>query len=192
MKLSLWLHVMGRRPSRPGIISVDFIQGLKTDHLAILLIVEDKELKHVKGQGFGKMNCAILDDSIYLQEFSLLIPKWVAEGQKELSDARSVWEWTKSNIRDHAIQFSKKRAWSRKDKEAQLEKKYASAKQIYENDSCENNLNMLITAQEKLESFHEEKTRGIIVCAQARWHEYGEKSSKYFLNLEKRNQVKKH
>ena len=26
----------------------------------------------------------------------------------------------------------------------------------------------------------------------SRWHEYGEKSSKYFLNLEKRNHVKKH
>ena len=26
----------------------------------------------------------------------------------------------------------------------------------------------------------------------ARWHEHGERSTKYFLNLEKRNHVKKH
>ena len=81
----------------------------------------------------------------------------------------------KFNIRDHAIQFSKKSARSRKEKEAQLEKEYVSAKQIYENDSCENNLNMLITAREKMESFYEERTRGIIIRARARWHEYGEK-----------------
>ena len=137
------------------------------------------------------MNCAILEDTIYTQEISLLIPKWVSEGQKELSDARSVWEWTKFNIRDHAIRFSKKRARSRKDKEAQLEKTYGSAKQIYENDSCENSLNSLITAREKLEIFYEEKTRRLIIRARARWHEYGENSSKYFLNREKWNHVKK-
>ena len=32
----------------------------------------------------------------------------------------------------------------------------------------------------------------VIVRARARWHEHGERSTKYFLNLEKRNQVKKH
>ena len=40
--------------------------------------------------------------------------------------------------------------------------------------------------------FYEEKTNGIIVRARARWHEHGERSAKYFLNLEKRNRVKKH
>ena len=35
--------------------------------------------------------------------------------------------------------------------------------------------------------------RGIIIRARARWHEHGERrSSKYFLNLEKRNNVRKH
>ena len=46
-----------------------------------------------------------------------------------------------------------------------------------------------------LELFYEEKVKGIIIIpirARARWHEYGEKSTKYFLNLEKRNHVKKH
>ena len=111
--------------------STDIIPALKTDHSAILLVVEDNELNYAKGQGFWKMNCAILDDSIEIQEISLLIPKWIAEGHKELSDDRSVWEWIKFNIRDHVIQFSKKRARSRKDKEAQLEKEYDSAKQKY-------------------------------------------------------------
>ena len=77
-----------------------------------MLVVEDNELNYAKGQGFWKMNCAILDDSIEIQEISLLIPKWTVEGQKELSDDRSVWEGIKFNIRDHAIQFSKKRARS--------------------------------------------------------------------------------
>ena len=145
--------------------STNIILALRTDHSAIMLVVEDNEVKQAKNRGFWKMNCAILDDSCYIEEISNLLPKWIAEGQKELSDDRSVWKWTKFNIRNHAIQFSKKRARNKKDLEAQLEKEYASAKQIYENDSCENNLNMLITVREKIESFYEEKTRGIIIRA---------------------------
>ena len=38
----------------------------------------------------------------------------------------------------------------------------------------------------QLELIEEKKTEGIIVRARARWHEYGVKSNKYFLNLEKR------
>ena len=41
-------------------------------------------------------------------------------------------------------------------------------------------------------NYYEEKVKGIIIRARARWHEYGERSTKYFLNLEKRNHVKKH
>ena len=33
------------------------------------------------------------------------------------------------------------------------------------------------------------KVEGIIVRSRARWHEYGEKNSKYFFNLEKRNHI---
>ena len=47
----------------------------------------------------------------------------------------------------------------------------------------------LTQLQEQLEMFYEEKTKGIIIRARASWHEHGEKSTKYFLNLEKRNHV---
>lgn len=39
---------------------------------------------------------------------------------------------------------------------------------------------------------YEEKVEGIIVRSRARWHEDGEKNSKYFLNFEKRNHIRKH
>ena len=40
--------------------------------------------------------------------------------------------------------------------------------------------------------FYEEKPKGIIIRARARWCEHGEKSTKYFLRLEKGNHIKKH
>ena len=52
--------------------------------------------------------------------------------------------------------------------------------------------NQALSYLRQLEMFYDEKTKGIIIRARARWHEHGEKSTKYFLNLEKRNHVKKH
>ena len=46
--------------------------------------------------------------------------------------------------------------------------------------------------RERIEKLYEEKVEGIIVRSRARWHEHGEKKSKYFFNLEKRNHIKKH
>ena len=43
-----------------------------------------------------------------------------------------------------------------------------------------------------MELFYEEEIKGIIIHARAQWHEHSEKSTKYFLNLEKRNHIKKH
>ena len=42
--------------------STDIIPASRKDHSSIMLVVEDNELMHAKGQGFWKMNCAILDD----------------------------------------------------------------------------------------------------------------------------------
>ena len=62
----------------------------------------------------------------------------------------------------------------------------------FEQDPSDSNLNTLNEAKEILESYDEEKTKGVIIRARARWHEHGERSTKYFLNLQKRNHVKKH
>ena len=45
----------------------------------------------------------------------------------------------------------------------------------------------------ELETLYDERVEGTVVRARARWHEHGEKSSKYsFLDLEKPNNIKNH
>ena len=80
----------------------------------------------------------------------------------------------------------------RKEKEMNLLKEFTKAKQLFDSDPNTNNANALNSAKEKLQHFYEEKLQGIIIRARARWWEHGEKSTKYFLNIEKRNHVKKH
>jgi len=138
------------------------------------------------------MNCAFLEDDDYINDVTSKIPIWLARGRKDLSDDRIIWDWLKYNIRAHAKQHSKRRAKESNEKENRLEEEYARAKQVFEADPNITNLNALNAAKENLEAFYDEQLDGVIIRACAHWHEHGKKSLKYFLNLEKRNHVKKH
>jgi len=171
--------------------STDIIPAIKTDHAAIDLVFTDIDTE-LKGPGFWKMNCSLLEDENYINDLKQKVPEWKAEGEKVLPDKRSVWDWIKYNIRAHAIFHSKNKAKERNERERQLQNNYEEATKIFESDQSELNAIRLNEIKEKLELFYEEKAKGIIIRARARWHEHGERSSKYFLNLEKRNHVKKH
>ena len=56
-------------------------------------------------------------------------------------------------------------------------------------DSLRSELERIKTKLSKIASV---KTRGTIIRSRARRYEFGEKNSKYFYNLEKANQKKKH
>ena len=96
------------------------------------------------------------------------------------------------NIRLHAISYSKEKAKLKYEKEQRIQQELKDANRLFENDPSASNRLRLDEIKEKLELFYEEKVKGIVIRARARWHEYGERSTKYFLNLEKRNHVKKH
>ena len=102
------------------------------------------------------------------------------------------WEWIKFKIREFLIKFSKTVAWNRKKEELELLKTYQTLKVIHELCPTDDSFYNLEKIKAQLELIEEKKTEGIIVRARARWHEYGEKSNKYFLNLEKRNHIRKH
>ena len=168
----------------------EIIPAVRTDHDAISLELGKLE-NELKGPGNWKMNCSLLDDEEYEEDIARMIPLWTAEGQKEFTDNRMIWDWIKYNIRAHAFQYSKRKAKERGKKELDLQKELSKAKSKLENSPNEHNTTYYNVVQGKLESFYEEKTKGVIMQARARRYEHGEKSTKYFLNLEKRNHVKK-
>ena len=170
--------------------STSIIPAVKTDHAAIDLRVSDIG-NGVKGPGMWKMNVSLLDDENYLKDLEQSLPKWKEDG-KELSDKRSFWDWIKYNIRIHAIGYSKEKAKQQKGNEESLQNDFEKATRPYENDPNDINRAKVDEIKGKLEMLYDKKTEGIIIRARARWYEHGEKSSKYFLNLEKRNHVKKH
>ncbi|CAH3134571.1 unnamed protein product, partial [Porites lobata] len=90
----------------------EIIPAVRTDHDAISLELGKLE-NELKGPGNWKMNCSLLDDEEYEEDMARMIPLWTAEGQKEFTDNRMIWDWVKYNIRAHAIQYSKRKAKER-------------------------------------------------------------------------------
>ena len=71
------------------------------------------------------MNYSLLEDDDYINDITAKIPVRLAEGYKELSDYRNIWDWIKYNIRINTIQHSKRTAKEKHDKENTLQNDYA-------------------------------------------------------------------
>ena len=140
----------------------EIIPAVRTDHDAISLELGKLE-NELKGPGNWKMNCSLLDDEDYEEDIARMIPLWIAEGQKEFTDNRMIWDWIKYNIRAHAIQYSKRKAKERVKKELDLQEELSKAKSKLENNPNDHNTTYYNVLQEKLESFYEEKTKGVII-----------------------------
>ena len=68
-----------------------------------------------------------------------------------------------------------------------LEKRLQSLEQAYNKNSSPQTENEITLVRTDIDEIITEKTNGMIIRSKAQWYEEGEKPTKYFLNLEKRN-----
>ena len=121
--------------------NTEIIPAIKTDHSAIYLEFENID-KNVKGPGFRKLNCSVLNDDDYVEEITKMILIWSAEGEGELSDHRSTWDWTKYNVRAYSTNYSKKKAKVRNEQGKELQKDLDNAKVSLETNPPDSNSNL--------------------------------------------------
>ena len=174
-----------------NVYNVDMISAIKTDHSAITIEFQDVD-DNVKGPGFWKLNCSLLNDKQYVDDVNLLLPAWFQKGKQELSDPRSVWDWVKHNVKKYSRQYSMSKSRQRKLEEWQLNREFQEASFVFQNNPSQENLSTLNVLKEKMEQMYDKKVEGIIIRSRAKWYEHGEKNSKYFFNLEKCNHIRKH
>ena len=142
------------------VTTTDTIPAIKTDHVAISLEFSISKSR-IKGPGPWKMNCLPFDDEDYVRVVTAKIPIWLTEGQNELTDKRSIWDWTKYKIRAHTTKSDGKKRRKRNESP----KEFAKAKQLFDSDPNTKNAHTLNFAKEKLELLYEEKLQGIIIRA---------------------------
>ena len=143
-----------------SVLVTNILPAIKTDHAAISLDFNISQ-KHIKGSGYWKMNCFLLDDDNYQMEVTAKMPVWLAQGRGcDLPDHRCIWDWIKHNLRAHAIQFSKRKA-----KQKKIRRTYCKMNLTMQSKTSNAILpiKMQVNApKEKLEHFYEEKLQGLI------------------------------
>ena len=103
----------------------------KTDHSAIVIELQDVEDK-VKGPGFWKLNCSLLNDKEYVNELNLLSPTWIQEGKQDLGDPRSVWDWVKYNVKKYSRWYLMNKCKQQNLEEQQLNRQFQEATATYQ------------------------------------------------------------
>ena len=96
------------------------------------------------------------------------------------------WELLKYEIRSFSINFSKNIAKQSRILQNNLEKKIKSLESNLDNDE---NFQEYTNAKNELETIYSKISEGIRIRSKTDWYQYGEKSTKYFLNLEKQRAV---
>ena len=96
----------------------------------------------------------------------------------------------KFEIKQTSIKYSSKMKNQEEKRIKDLEKEINYLESVTD---VEENINYekLETLKTELRQHYEKKTEGIMTRAKARWLKDGEKNSKYFLNMEKRNYINK-
>ena len=98
-----------------------------------------------------------------------------------------LWETIKNQIRGTTIQYSSEKSKTYLNKIKTLENNLYVLESKFQENPSEVLHNNIFEVKTELEQELEKKTKGALVRSRARWYEEGERSSKYFLGMEKRN-----
>ena len=173
---------------QPFVQSCKINPAIETDHSAVDINFKSYP-KEQHGPSFWKFNNSLLSDQDYITEIRNKIRHW-SETYINKNNSQMLWEYLKFKIREYTIKYSKQK--SRKFR-AQLHNQEIIVRQLESNlmhDSTDSQKKEYFEEKRILEKLYDNITKGNIVRSRAKWVEEGEKSSKYFLNLEKQNKAK--
>ena len=145
-----------------------------------------------RGPGYWQFNQSLLQDKTFLQQTKQVMSEFF-ENNVGSANPQVVWDAAKCFFRGHCIKFS---SWKKKQyliKEKQLINEINILQTQIDNTTCPSpdQLDELACKQKLLESLYNERLNGILIRSKARWMELGERCTKYFINLVRRNYSRK-
>ena len=167
-----------------SVINATYIPGILSDHLAFFIVVD--QIKQQRGRGYWKFNNRLLHNDTFVDEINQLLAQKLREG--EHLQAADKWKFLMSAITRKAKEFSKSQATERSLIISQLSEKvndlqYETAGQHKDD---EKTIRILQDSMDELNALLQEKAKETIFRTKTNWYELGEKSNKFFLNMEKR------
>ena len=163
--------------------------GIKSDHSIISLHLCSSHTQH--GRGFWKFNSTLLRDIDYVKSISEKI-SMLKENTVDMDNKCLRWDYIKTELRGYTLQYSSRKNKEKKEFKLKIERDLYEIQAQLNNNASMVNMEKYYFLKEELEKIEEIETRGAILRSKVKWSEAGEKNSKYFLNLEKKNAADKH
>ena len=162
------------------------LPSLSSDHSPVMISVKSASNQFKKGPSYWKFNNSLIGNETFCNNLEQKIETL----KTELSsiEPQMKWELLKFEIRQFSVKFSKKLARDKRENQA----KWENVVRNYETKSSDEHglsENDYISAKDSLENLQNHKTAGFILRSKTKWFEEGEKSSKFFLNLEKKKSI---
>jgi len=108
----------------------------------------------------------------------------------EVTDKRVLWDLIKYKIRQVSMKYSKERAREKRERVSNIENMLQTCKENCSRSPSKENFEQLEVLKIEYDDIYRELAEGAIIHSKATWYEKGERSNKYFLNLESHNKIK--
>ena len=144
-----------------------------------------------RGRGYWKFNNSLIQDKEVVEAMKNAILNFL-KSVSSFDDPIMKWKFVKYKCRDLSGKISIEKLRERKSRRVELENRLAELENIITPNSSEEVITVYNNCKSDLEALYNYITEGIIMRLKSNWYEFGEKTSKYFLNLEKRNKAKSH
>jgi len=163
---------------------IQVLPSFLSDHSPVFFSLQST-IDTKRGRGMWKFNNSLLHVENFRESLIQTIRDTLASNCD--SNPHIIWEFLKYEMRKFCIKFSKIRSQTSK-----IEKeKHENIIKTFESDPQNTTILQEEYAHSKswLENWYDDYTKGIIIRSKSDWYEQGEKSTKYFLNLEKKNSI---
>ena len=127
-----------------------------------------------------------MQDEYFVWELKKYIKEFKTQDTENVLDEQIKWDFLKYEIRKFFIAFSNSR---QKEKVHKLENKIKVLETKLQNDK---NIKLHNRHKQELDEIFDNIAEGIRIRSRCQWYEKGEKSNKFFLNLEKKCGVQGH
>ena len=171
----------------------DIYPSVAPDHQAIYMSLSWCN-ETPRGPGLWKFNNTLLDDEQYLANVRETYVS-ASEMYSAVKDKRLFWEMLKMEFRSTTISYSKNKSKLVHVREEEIKSRLVELDRMicnnFNSPGIDPALNEYDNLKAELQSIYEKKGRSAIFRSKCRWVEEGERPTKYFFNLEKKNYTKK-
>jgi exonuclease III len=176
-------HILVSQNLISGIKTCDIEHGYKSDHKIVHTEINMRNM--TRGQGFWKFNANLLKVENFNNIMEAVVNRTVLENAP--CTKRLMWDIIKCNMRSECIKLGKERRKRKREEEQRLRAEINALETSLSNKNIDRNLQeeQLESKQKQLDTIIEEQCRGAALRSQRMDYEYGEKATRYYLNLEK-------